>query len=92
MIYLGKWLSESLPKKCLEIHKLDSGHFLSAPELAWQAHFKKTGEEQELLNNTDMQLMIEKGIRGLICHVITRYAKANDKYMSTITKAKSHGI
>lgn len=45
MIYFGKWLSESLPKKCLEMHKLDLGHFLSAPELACQAYFKKAGEE-----------------------------------------------
>ena len=28
-----------------------------------------------------MLLMIEKDIRGEICHSIYRYAKANDKYM-----------
>ena len=28
-----------------------------------------------------MLLMVEKGIRGGICHAIYRYAKANNKYL-----------
>ena len=28
-----------------------------------------------------MLLMVEKGIRGGICHSIFRYTKANNKYM-----------
>ena len=28
-----------------------------------------------------MLLMVEKGIRGGICHSIYRYARANNKYM-----------
>ena len=39
--------------------------------------FKRTGVEQELL--TDMLLIIEKGIRGGICHAIYRYATTNNK-------------
>ena len=33
-----------------------------------------------------MLLMVEKGIRGTICHVIHRYAKANNKYMKNYKK------
>ena len=33
-----------------------------------------------------MLLMVEKGIRGGICHAIHRYAKANSKYMKNYNK------
>ena len=33
-----------------------------------------------------MLLMVEKGIRGEICHVIHRYANANNKYMENQDK------
>ena len=33
-----------------------------------------------------MLLMVEKGIRDGICHVIHRYAKENNKYMKNYDK------
>ena len=33
-----------------------------------------------------MLLMVEKGIRGGICHAIHRYAEANNKYMKNYDK------
>ena len=35
-----------------------------------------------------MSLMVEKSIRGGICHSIYRYAKANNKYMKVYDKNK----
>ena len=35
-----------------------------------------------------MLLMVEKGIRGGICHVIHRYMKANNKYMKDLDNSK----
>ena len=59
---------------------------MSAPGLAWQACLKKTEVELELVTNTDMLLMVEKGIRGGICQAIHRHAKANNKYMKNYNK------
>ena len=62
--------------------------FLSAPGLAWQAAMKKTKTKLDLLNNIDMLLMVEKGIKGGLCHSIYRYAKANNKYIKDYGKSK----
>ena len=42
---------------------------------------KKTKMNLELLTNIDMLLIVEKGLRGGICQVTHRYAKANNKHM-----------
>ena len=77
---------ENFRNMCIKVYELDPAHFLSAPGLVWQACLKKTEVELELLTDVDMLLMVEKGIRGGICHVIFRYAKANNKYMQNCDK------
>ena len=77
---------ENFRDKCIEIYELDPAHFLSAPGLAWQACLKKTGVELELLTDPDMLLTLENGIRGGICNVVHKYAKANNKYMKNYEK------
>ena len=79
-------VSENFRNKCIEIYELDPAHFLSAPGLAWQACLIKTGVKLELLRNNDMLTMVEKRIRGGICHAIHRYAKTNNKYMKIYNK------
>ena len=62
-------IGKSLMKKhYLKKKHLDPVKFLSAPGLAWQGALKKTEVKLELLTDTDMLLMVEKGIRGGICH------------------------
>ena len=47
---------------------------------------KKAGVRLKLLTDIDLLLMVEKGFRGRICHVIPRYAKANFKYRKNYDK------
>ena len=73
---------------CLMIHEPNHANILSAPGLAQQADFKKTKVKLDLLTDIDILLMVQKGIRGAICHSIYRYAKANNKYMKDYNKSK----
>ena len=77
---------QNFRNKCIEIYELDAANFLSAPGLAWQASLKNTGVELELLIDINMLLMVKKGIQGGICHVVHRYAKANNKYIKIYDK------
>ena len=61
---------ENIRKICLKLCHLDPVKYLSAPRLAWQAALKKTKVKLKLSTNIDMLLMVEKGIRGGICHAI----------------------
>ena len=79
---------ENFRNKCIEIYKLDPARFLSAPGLAWQACLRKTGIMLELLTNINILLMIEKRLRGGICHAIHRYVEANNKYIKSYIKNK----
>ena len=73
---------------CINIYELDPAKFLSAPGLAWQAALKNTEVKLKLLTDIDMLLMVEKGIKGGICHAIHQYAKGNNKYMLDYDKNK----
>ena len=81
-------VSENFRKMCLEIYELDPARFISAPTLIQQAALKKTKVKLDLLTDIDMLLMVEKGIRGRLCHSINRYPKANNKCMKDYDKTK----
>ena len=72
---------ENFRNICLKVYELDPVYFLSCPGLAWQACLKKTGVNLELISDVDMLLIIENGIRGGICQVVSKNEKANNKYM-----------
>ena len=72
---------DNFPNMCLEIYKPDPEKFFSAPGLAWQVALKKTEVKLNLLTDIDTLLMVEKGIRGGICHSICIFAKANEECM-----------
>ena len=83
---------ENFRNMCINVYELDPAHFPSAPGLAWQACLKRPKVKLELLTNVDMLLMVEKGIRGGICHATYRYAKANNKYMKNYNKDKKESF
>ena len=72
---------ENFRDLCLKIYGLDPVYYFTAPGLAWDACLKVTDIDLELLNDPDMLLMFEKGIRGGISMISNRYGEANNKYI-----------
>ena len=72
---------ENFRDVCLDNYHLDPAFYYTAPGLAWDACLKIIKVELELLKDYDMLMMVEKGIRGGVSMISTRYGKANNPYM-----------
>ena len=67
---------------CIEIYKLDPGHFVSSPGLTWQTALKKIKVKLDFLTDIKLLLMVEKGIREGIW--IKDTSQINEDFIKTI--------
>ncbi|CAH1639524.1 unnamed protein product [Spodoptera littoralis] len=67
----------------LNYYSLDPCFYVSSPSLSWDAMLLHTKVELELISDVDMYQMLEDGIRGGLAQCSLRYAKANNKYLSS---------
>ena len=72
---------ENFRDVCIDNYRLDPMFYYTAPGLAWDACLKIAKVRLELLTDYDMLMMVEKGIRGGVSMISTRYGKANNPYM-----------
>ena len=87
-VLLSADVFENYRKNCLNYYGVDPCHYFTSPGLAWDAMLRMTKVELELISQIDMQLFIEKGLRGGISYIAHRYAKANNKYMENYNPEK----
>ena len=75
------WLCDVFEKfidVCLKDYGLDPCHYVSSSGLSWDAMLKMTGIRLEEINDIDMYLFLEKGMRkGVLC-ISKRYAESEE--------------
>ena len=74
---------ENVRNMCLKIYKFNKQNFFEHLKAA----LKKSKVRLGYLTGIDM-LIVEKGLRGGICHYIYWYAEANNKYIKDYDKTK----
>ena len=79
---------EEFRNVCLENYELDPAWYYTSPGLAWDAALKETKVELDLLNDPEMLLFFERGIRGGISTICHRLGNANNKYMKNFDSEK----
>lgn len=60
---------------------LDPAQYYTLAGMCWSACLKMTGVELELLTDIEQYLMIEKGVRGGVAMITSRFAEANNPYI-----------
>lgn len=80
---------EAFRVMCLTNYGLDPCHYFTAPGFSWDAMLKMTGAEIECFKDgeLDMLQLVQSGMRGGISMISTRFAKANNPYLSTYDPA-----
>ena len=66
---------------CSDYYGLDPCHYFSTPGLSFDAMLKMTKVKLEHIQNINVHLFIEKGMRGGISNIAKRHSKANNKSM-----------
>ena len=80
---------ENFRNICLQTYSLDPVHYYTAPGLSWSALLKYSKIKLDLIQDPDMLLMIERGIRGGVSTITHRHAQANNPYLpETYDKSK----
>ena len=72
---------EKLRSNSLKNYGLCRSHYLSAPDLSWDAMLKMTNVELDLIPDPDMFKFFENRTRGGVFYISNRYSKANNKYL-----------
>ena len=85
---------ENFREQYRDIYGLDPAHYVFLPNSSLDSALKMTGVRLDLISDVNMQLLIEKGMRGGISTITHRYAQANNKYMKNYDpqKESSHII
>ncbi len=76
-------------RTCKKAYGLDALYYHTSPGLALDAMLKYTEVKLDLISDSDMYLMIERGIRGGVSSIMKRYSKANHKYLDDYDPKKS---
>ncbi|KAK3083783.1 hypothetical protein FSP39_003181 [Pinctada imbricata] len=79
---------ENFRNICLDSYHLDPAHFYTSPGLAWEAMLKMSKVKLQLLDDIDMVLMIEKGVRGGVSMISKKFAKANNPMVPDYDSSK----
>ena len=60
---------EKFIDSCLKYYGLDPCHYFSSPGLAWETVLKMSGVRLRLIDDIDIHLFIERGMRGGISYI-----------------------
>ena len=69
----GKFISV-----CLADYGLHPTHFYSSPALSWCAMLKMAGVRFEKIDNIDVHIFLEKGVRGGVSNTSKRHSKSDE--------------